>query len=103
MSIPESHDDAVVATESQTVAEVAVRRFHGGDTEIALLEFQGDLKDQIVANLHGGFLSTEIHAVGARAVSPQSMKSLMVSGSAAGATALSAGFSSTLYMATADP
>ncbi|SJM65361.1 hypothetical protein [Agrococcus casei] len=103
MSNPESHDNDVAATESQTAAEVAVRRFHGGDAEIALLEFQGELKDQIVANLHGGFLSTETHASGARAVSPQSMKSLVVSGSAAGATALSAGLSSTLFVATANP
>lgn len=85
------------------VENVAVQRFKAGESEIAVFEFEGDLRDLMVSSLRNDFLATGNYFDDARAVSSQGMMSMAVSGAAVGGTALSAAFSSTLYMATADP
>ncbi|WP_439592018.1 hypothetical protein [Microbacterium sp.] len=83
--------------------EVAVRRLGADGAELAVFEFQGHLRDLIVANLREGFLTTGSYIPGARAVSLQGAMSIGVASAAAAATGLSAAFSSTLFMATANP
>lgn len=83
--------------------EVMVRRLGVGATEMAVFEFQGELRDLLVASLQKGYLATGSYAPGAHAVSPQGAMSIGVAGAAAAATGLSAAFSSTLFMATANP
>ncbi|WP_431218537.1 hypothetical protein [Leifsonia xyli] len=83
--------------------EVAVRRFDAGGSEIALFEFQGQLRDLMVSSMRNSYLTTGSYTNDARAVSSQGVLSMAATGAAAGGTALSAAFSSTLYMATADP
>jgi hypothetical protein len=72
-------------------------------SELAVFEFQGKLRELMIAGLREGYLATGNYVPDARAVSPQGAMSLAVAGAAAGATALSATFSSTLFMATANP
>lgn len=57
----------------------------------------------MISSLREGYLATGNYVSDAKAVSPQGAMSLAVAGAAAGATALSAAFSSTLFMATANP
>jgi hypothetical protein len=57
----------------------------------------------MISGLQKGYLATGNYVADAKAVSPQGAMSLAVAGSAVGATALSAAFSSTLFMATANP
>lgn len=83
--------------------EVAVRRLGSDGAELAVFEFQGNLRDVMISSLREGYLTTGNYVSGAKAVSPQGAMSLAVAGAAAGATALSAAFSSTLFMATANP
>ncbi|QDZ16288.1 hypothetical protein [Humibacter ginsenosidimutans] len=83
--------------------EVAVRRIGTEGSELAVFEFQGKLRDLMVSSLQQGYLATGNYVSDAKAVSPQGAMSLGVAGAAAGATALSAAFSSTLFMATANP
>lgn len=87
----------------QDQQEVTVRRLGTGASELAVFDFQGELREKILANLREGYLTTGSYVSGAKAVSPQGAMSLAVAGAATGATAGSAAFSSTLYMATADP
>lgn len=83
--------------------EVAVRRLGSDGAELAVFEFQGNLRDVMISSLREGYLTTGNYVSGAKAVSPQGAMSLAMAGAAAGATALSAAFSSTLFMATANP
>ncbi|CAM3450041.1 hypothetical protein NODU109028_17495 [Nocardioides dubius] len=88
---------------SGTEKQVAVQRFEGRGSEIAVFEFEGELRDLMVRTLRTELLATGTYASDARAVSPHALQSLAVGGAAAGGTALSAAFSSSLFMATADP
>lgn len=81
---------------------VVVRRL-GEASELAVFEFEGKLRDAMITSLQESYLATGRYAPDARAVSPQGAMSLTVAGAATGATALSAAFSSTLFMATANP
>ena len=83
--------------------EVAVRRLGAAGSELAVFEFQGKLRELMISSLREGYLTTGSYVPGARAVSPQGAMSIAFAGTAAGATALSAAFSSTLFMATANP
>lgn len=83
--------------------EVAVRRLGSDGAELAVFEFQGNLRDLMIASLREGYLATGNYVSDAKAVSPQGAMALAVAGAATGATALSAAFSSTLFMATANP
>lgn len=87
----------------QVRQEVTVRRLGTGASELAVFDFQGELRERILSNLRDGYLTTGSYVPGAKAVSPQGAMSLAVAGAATGATAVSAAFSSTLYMATANP
>lgn len=87
----------------QSLQEVAVRRLGTDGEQLAVFEFQGKLRDLLVSSLHTGYLATGSYVPDAKSVSPQGAMSLAVAGSAAGATAISAAFSSTLFMATANP
>lgn len=82
---------------------VTVRRVHAAGSEAALVEFQGAVRDQLIASFRKGYLSTGSYMPDAKAISSQSAMSMGVTASAAAATGLSAAFSSTLYMATANP
>lgn len=92
--------DAPAAEEPQ---EVAVRRLGREGSELAVFEFQGKLRELMIAGLREGYLATGNYVPDAKAVSPQGAMALAVAGAATGATALSAAFSSTLFMATANP
>lgn len=92
--------DASVTGEPQ---EVAVRRLGKDGAELAVFEFQGNLRDLMISSLREGYLTTGNYLADAKAVSPQGAMSIAVAGAATGATALSAAFSSTLFMATANP
>ncbi len=83
--------------------QVSVRRLDDHGTQIAVFEFQDRLRDRVISSLRDSYLATGAYAPGAKALSEQSALSLTVAGGAAGGTAVSAAFSSTLYMATADP
>jgi len=83
--------------------EIAVRLLGSDGAELAVFEFQGKLRDLMISNLREGYLATGNYVSDAKAVSPQGAMSLAVAGAATGATALSAAFSSTLFMATANP
>ena len=83
--------------------EVVVTRLGSGESELAVFEFEGQLRDLMVKSLREVHLATGNYARDARALSPQSALSTAVLGAAAGATALSAAFSSNLDMATAAP
>lgn len=92
-----------VISEEVTPEAVAVRRFVTGDSEIAVFEFQGQLRDLMVSSLRNSYLATGSYVADAKALSSQGVLSMAVAGAATGATMLSAALSSTLYMATADP
>lgn len=83
--------------------EVAVRRLGKEGADLAVFEFQGKLRDLLISSLRESYLTTGNYVADAKAVSPQGAMSLAVAGAAGGATALSAAFSSTLFMATANP
>lgn len=88
---------------SEAPQEVTVRRLGVDAAEMAVFEFQGQLRDLLVSSLQQGYLTTGSYVPGARAVSPQGAMSIGVAAAAATATGLSAAFSSTLFMATANP
>lgn len=83
--------------------EVSVRRLGKDGDELAVFEFQGKLRELMIDSLREGYLTTGSYVPGAKAVSPQGSMSVAVAGAATGATALSAAFSSTLFVATANP
>jgi uncharacterized protein YoxC len=83
--------------------EVAVQRITMGGSEMAVFEFQGQLRELMLADLRSGYLSTGNYTSDGKAISPQGMRSLAVAGIGGGATAVSAALSSTLFMATANP
>jgi len=86
-----------------TPDEVAVRKFVADGTEMAVFEFQGRLRDLMVSDLTTGFLTTGRYVDDATAVTPHGVLSMVAAGTAAGGTALSAAFSGSLFMATANP
>lgn len=92
--------DTANKTEPQ---EVQVRNLGTEGSELAVFEFQGELRDLMVSSLHEAYLTTGNYASDARAVAPQAAMSAVFAGSSAVATGASAKFSSTLFMATADP
>lgn len=83
--------------------EVAVRKYSAGPAELAVFEFQGELRNQLVSSLTAGYLANGRYTSDSRAISKQGATSLAVTGAAAGAMSLSTAFSSTLFMATANP
>jgi len=83
--------------------EVEVKRFTSGDSEIAVFEFQGQLRDLVVNSLQKGYLTTGRYLPDERAVSSQGVMSMAVAGTAVGSTAWSAAIAPTLYVATANP
>lgn len=83
--------------------EVEVKRFTSGDSEIAVFEFQGQLRDLVVNSLQKGYLTTGPYLPDERAVSSQGVMSMAVAGTAVGSTAWSAAIAPTLYVATANP
>lgn len=86
-----------------TPEDVTVRRFDAEGSEMAVFEFQGELRDLILSNLRNGYLATGSYVKDAKAVSPQGVLSMAVAGAATVGTVLSASLSSTLFMATANP
>jgi hypothetical protein len=83
--------------------EVAVQRFDAGGSELAIFEFQGELRDLVLSSLKTNYLTTGSYVEGGKAVSPQAVLSMASVGGSAAATLGSAAFSSTLFMATAAP
>jgi hypothetical protein len=86
-----------------TPEEVAVRRFSTEGSEIAVFEFQGELRDVILSSLRKDFLATGSYFEDGKALSSQGVLSMAVAGAATVGTVLSASLSSTLFMATANP
>lgn len=93
----------MAASEVTPPEHVSVKRFEAGESEMAIFEFEGALKDLMVSSLRNDYLATGNWLSDAKTVSPQGVMSLAVSGAAVAGTALSASVSSSLYMATADP
>lgn len=91
------------STERSNTEEVAVRRLVAEGSEIAVFEFQGQMRDLMVSNLRSGYLAMGTYAEDAKTLSPQGALSLVVAGAATTGTALSASLSSTLFVATANP
>ena len=56
--------------------EVAVRRIAVGGSEMAVFEFQGQLRELMLADLRSGYLSTGNYTSDGKAISPQGMRSL---------------------------
>ncbi|GAA4106065.1 hypothetical protein [Enteractinococcus coprophilus] len=83
--------------------EVHVRNLGEKGSELAVFEFQGQLRDLMVSSMHEAYLTTGNYASGARAVAPQGAMAAAFAGSAVAGTGLSAQFSSSLFMATANP
>jgi len=83
--------------------EVAVKRFDAEGTDVAVFEFQGDLRELIISSLRKDFLATGSYFADGKALSSQGVLSMAVAGAAMVGTALSASLSSTLFMATANP
>lgn len=86
-----------------TPEEVAVQRFDANGSEIAVFEFQGEMRDLILSSLRKDFLATGSYFADGRALSSQGVLSMAVAGAATVGTVLSASLSSTLFMATANP
>lgn len=89
--------------ETDQLQEVTVRRFGKDADELAVFEFQGKLRELMVADLRENFLATGEYIPGSRAISSQGAMSLAAAGAAATTTALSAALSPTFFMATANP
>src|SRR5699024_4558591 len=83
--------------------EVQVRNLGAKGSELAVFEFQGQLRDLMVSSMHEAYLTTGNYAPDARAVAPQGAMAAAFAGSAVAGTGLSAQFSSSLFMATANP
>lgn len=90
-------------TAPEETQEVAVRRLGRAGAELAVFDFQGKLRDAMISSLREGYLTTGNYLPDAKAVSPQGAMSVAFAGAATGATALSTAFSSTLFVATANP
>jgi hypothetical protein len=89
--------------ETTTSEEVTVRKIEGENGKAAVFEFQGKIKDLILADLTKSYLTTGRYTQDSRSISPQGMMSLLSTGVAVGGGALSTALSSTLFMATANP
>lgn len=90
-------------TMGQEKPTVDVSRFDSDGSQIAVFEFQGEIRDVLLENLRSTMLATGSFAPDAKAVSPQTVMSLVAAGSGASGVALSAKMSETLFMATANP
>jgi len=55
--------------------EVLVRNLGEKGSELAVFEFQGELRDLMISSMHEAYLTTGIYAPGARAVAPQGVMS----------------------------
>ncbi|OAV62888.1 hypothetical protein [Enteractinococcus helveticum] len=94
----------MVKTDNEIVAqEVQVRNLGEKGSELAVFEFQGELRDLMISSMHEAYLTTGNYASDARAVAPQSAISAAFAGTSLVATGLSSTFSSSLFMATANP
>lgn len=105
-----SKDNEVLGQESATsersndaAPEMTVQRFGKGANEVAVFEFQGELRERLLSSLQRGYLESGRYTPDARALSSQTMLSMVTTGTAAAGTAIAAGLSSSLFMATADP
>ena len=76
-----------------TPEEVTVRRFDAKGSELAVFEFQGELRDLILSNLRNDYLATGSYAADAKALSSQGVLSMAVAGAATVGTVLSASLS----------
>lgn len=83
--------------------EVSVLRFDAEGSEIAVFEFQGEMRDLILSSLRKDFLATGSYFADEKTLSSQGVLSMAVAGAATIGTVLSASLSSTLFMATANP
>ena len=83
--------------------EVAVTRFSADGSDMAIFEFQGEMRDLILSSLKKDFLATGSYFADGKAVSSQGLLSMAVAGAGSFGTIASAAFSSTLFMATANP
>ncbi len=70
---------------------------------MAVFEFQGQLRELMLADLRNGYLTTGNYTADGKAISPHGMRSLAVAAAGGAGTVASAAFSSTLFMATANP
>lgn len=94
----------MVETDNEVVPqEVQVRNLGEMGSELAVFEFQGELRDLMISSMHEAYLTTGNYAPDARAVAPQSAMSAAFAGTSLAATSLSSTFSSSLFMATANP
>jgi len=82
---------------------VKVRKLGQGVSELAVLEFQGRLREQMIESFRQNYLASGSYMPDARGLSSQSAQSIALAGTAAGATAVSAAVAPTLFMATANP
>lgn len=76
--------------------EVQVRQLGDKRSELAVFDFQGELRDLLVSSMHEAYLTVGNYAPEARAVAPQGAMSAVFAGSSIAATGLSANFSSSL-------
>lgn len=89
--------------DEKDLQEVEVRRLGSDGSELAVFEFQGQLRDLMISSFQEGYLTTGSYLADAKAVSSQGAQSIALAGAAGGATAISGALSSSLFMATADP
>lgn len=83
--------------------EVSVRRLGENGNSAAVFEFEGQLRDAMIASLREGFLTRGNYTTDAKSVSSQAAAALAVTTGAGASTIASSAASSSLYMATADP
>jgi hypothetical protein len=78
--------------------KVDVKRFAGEEAEIAVFEFQGELRDLLLTGLRKSYLSTGRYAVDSKALSPQGLLSMVSLGGSAASTGLSAALNTVITM-----
>lgn len=67
----------MAAIDTEVVSqEVQVRYLDSKGSELAVFEFQGELRDSTVSSLHEAYLTTGNYASAARAVSPHKVRCL---------------------------
>ena len=85
------------------VQQVPVRRLGRDGRELAVFEFQGEMRDQLIKRFRESYVSTGSYARNAMAVSPQSAAVVAVAGSASALSGASAVAAPTVFLATTDP
>lgn len=83
--------------------EVRVVRMEKGDSGLAVFQFQGRLQERMISSLRECYFETGSYGNNSRKVSSQTASSLMLAGVAGVAANLSAEYSSSLFIATANP